>query len=119
MIITISTAPIFNNQLVTKGLVEVSTDEIITTTEPIAYQDDKSESDEDEIQLTTVEDTKETTSIPEVVTGGLLFVNDTDIALDIESILKTIDPLLSENEAELPATPTTESPEAAQPSTID
>jgi len=123
MIITISTAPIFNNQLVTKGLIEVSTDETITTTEPIAYQDDKNESneesDEDEIQLTTVADTKETTSIPEVVTDGLLFINDIDVPLDIQTILKTIDPLLSETEVELPATPTTESPEVAQPSKTD
>lgn len=121
LILIISSAPIPNDQLVTEGLVNVSINgtitmnETITTTEPITYDDTKiesdEESDEDEIESTTVEYIQETTSIPEVVTDRLLFVNVTKISLDIDNLMKVIDPLLFDNEGELPATPTTETPE--------
>jgi len=59
LVITISTAPIPDNQLVPTKLVEQTTNETITTTESVNYEDDSSEPDEildeQDIESTTIE----------------------------------------------------------------
>jgi len=106
LVITISTAPIYDIKLE-----EVSTDQTITTTEPITYDNDSSESNEQDI---------ETTTIPEVVvTNSLLFNDTTELVIDIDEIIKMTDRLFSEHQDELPSTPTTENPEPSQTNTYD
>ncbi len=104
LVIIISTAPIHDIKL---------EEDVITTTEPIAYENDSIESDEREIQSTTVEykedTTTTTTTIPEVVTNNLLFTEPTELDIDIDEIIKMTDRIFSENQDELPSTPTTES----------
>jgi hypothetical protein len=123
LIITISMAPIPDNQLVSIKLEEQSTNETITTTEPVVYDDNSSESnetsDEQDIESTIVEYKEEIKIIPEVITNGLLVVNNTEVSVDIDEIIKITDRLFSENQAELPSTPTTESPESSQSNTDD
>jgi hypothetical protein len=117
LVINISTAPILDKQLV-----EESTNQTITTTESFTYEDNSSESNETSsekiIESTTVEYKEETTIAPEVTTNDLLFVDTTEVYLDIDEILKITDRLFSENQDELPSTPTTESPDLSQ-SNID
>lgn len=105
LVIIISTAPIHDIKL---------EEDVITTTEPIAYENDSIESDEREIQSTTVEykedtTTTTTTTIPEVVTNNLLFTEPAELDIDIDEIIKMTDRIFSENQDELPSTPTTES----------
>ena len=119
LIITISTAPIFDNQLTTGKWMVLSTNETMTTMEPVTYDDDKSDSNEtsneQDIDSTTVRYTKEIESIPETITSGLLFSNISGVSLNIDALMKTIDPSLSEGEVELPATPTTDYPNSFEP----
>jgi hypothetical protein len=101
LVIIISTAPIHDIKL---------EEDVITTTEPIAYENDSIESDEREIQSTTVEYKEDTTTtIPEVVTNNLLFTEPAELDIDIDEIIKMTDRIFSENQDELPSTPTTES----------
>jgi len=106
LFLTCSTAPIHDIKLEE----DVSTDQTITTTEPIAYENDSIESDEREIQSTTVEYKEDTTTtIPEVVTNDLLFTEPTELDIDIDEIIKMANRIFSEHQDELPSTPTTES----------
>jgi hypothetical protein len=88
LITTISTAPILINRL---------SNETITTTEPIAYDNSK-ESDEtleeQGIYSTTMIYNEETTLIPEIVTSGHLFVDVTDgiMDIDLDNFIKTTTP---------------------------
>jgi hypothetical protein len=120
LVITISTAPIPDNQLIsTKSLEETSTNIAITTTESVAYDDDddSNESDDEDVESTTVDYPDETTLLPEVVTNGLLFTDTTEVYLDIDEIMKMTDRIFSETQIELPSTTTTttttESPETS------
>jgi hypothetical protein len=117
LVVTISTAPILDIQLVTTKLGESLAYETVPTTESTTYDDDNDDSkdsDEEDIQSTTVENSEETTSISELVSNGQLSADATDIPLDIDEILKLTDRILSENQDELPSTPTTESPEDSE-----
>lgn len=114
LVITVSTAPVFDVQLLPAILGEVFGNGTVATTESVTYDDDDSkESDEEDLPTTTVEHHEETTTVPEVVTDGLLYADSTGLSLNIDEILELTDRLLSQNHDELPSTPTTESPEAA------
>jgi c-di-AMP phosphodiesterase-like protein len=114
LVTTISTAPIIVNQF---------TNETMTTTELAFYEDDTKEtiekSDEQETESTTVEYKEDTTPIPEIVTSDLLFADATEETINLDEIIKTSTHVSPDNEGELPATPTTESPEPSQSITAD
>ncbi|CAF0986481.1 unnamed protein product [Adineta steineri] len=108
LVITISTAPILDRTLVTEIVFNLTTNETITTTEPINY-DNESESNETSIE----QDMNMTTSIPETVTSGFLVGNFSEVSVSIDDLIKINDSFLSTSEDEVPATPI-ESPESVK-----
>ncbi|CAF1522428.1 unnamed protein product, partial [Adineta steineri] len=114
--ITISTAPILDRTLVTEIVFNLTTNETVTTTEPINY-DNESESNETSIEqdmnMTTFRYTRTTTSIPETVTSGFLVGNFSEVSESIDDLIKINDSFLSTSEDEVPATPI-ESPESVK-----
>ncbi|CAF1011158.1 unnamed protein product [Adineta steineri] len=108
LVITISTAPILDRTLVTEIVFNLTTNETVTTAEPINY-DNESESNETSIE----EDMNMTTAIPETVTSGFLVGNFSEVSESIDDLIKINDSFLSTSEDEVPATPI-ESPESVK-----
>ncbi|CAF0994913.1 unnamed protein product [Adineta steineri] len=108
LVITISTAPILDRTLVTEIVFNLTTNETVTTAEPINY-DNESESNETSIE----EDMNMTTAIPETVTSGFLVGNFSEVFVSIDDLIKINDSFLSTSEDEVPATPI-ESPESVK-----
>jgi hypothetical protein len=112
LVITVLTAPVPDNQLVT----EKNTNETITTVESVFYKDDTSESDESSevVGSTPGEYKEEINVILEVVTSDFLLVNATEILNDVHENLQILDRLLFDTQGELSITTSTQIPQSSQ-----
>ncbi|CAF1475552.1 unnamed protein product [Adineta ricciae] len=118
-VINISSAPVPDDQLITKRTVTSA------TSEPINYDTDidKSESNETSMEentttFATIQQSSTTVSDMEVVTKDYPLIISHLLAFDVAEILNGTDPFPVESEMGLPATPTTDFPQWIETNTM-